>query len=61
MGVLVCFGMRLVVGAWYGGMAGKRLVGGCVGMVGMRLVVGAWFMVAWLERAWWGVCWFGLV
>ncbi len=33
VGVLVWFGMRLVVGAWYGGMAGKSLVGWCIGMV----------------------------
>ncbi len=33
MGVLVLIGMRLVVGAWYVGMARKNLVGGCVGMV----------------------------
>ncbi len=34
MGVLpVWCGMRLVVVAWYGVMAGKSLVGGCVGMV----------------------------
>ncbi len=33
MGVLAWFGMRLVVGAWYGGMASKNLVGECVGMI----------------------------
>jgi hypothetical protein len=27
VGALVWFGMRLVVGAWYGGMAGKNLLG----------------------------------
>ncbi len=44
--MLVWFGMRLVVGAWYGGMAGKSpwWVGVLV-RFGMRLVVGAlvWF------------------
>ncbi len=33
LGVLVWFGIRLVVGAWYSGMAGKNMVGGCIGMV----------------------------
>ncbi len=71
MGVLVWFGMRLVVGAWYGGMAGKSLVGGCVGMVwyeacglcmvhggmaGKSLVVGCVGMV-WYEACGWCMVW----
>ncbi len=42
VGVLVWFGMRLVVGALYGVMDGKNLVGGCVGMV-------------WYEACGWGI------
>ncbi len=45
VGVLVWFGMRLVVGALYGGMAGKNLVGGCVGMVWYEAC--GWCMVWW--------------
>ncbi len=42
---LVWFGLRLVVGAWYGGMAGKSLAGGCVGMVWYEAC--GWCMVWW--------------
>jgi hypothetical protein len=45
VGVLVWFGMRLVVAARYGGMAGKSLVGGCDGMVWYKTC--GWCMVWW--------------
>jgi hypothetical protein len=41
VGVLVWFGIRLVVGAWYGGMAGKNLVGALLqGLLKMKLSSG---------------------
>ncbi len=42
--VMAWFGMRLVVGAWYGVMAVKSLLGGSVGMV-------------WYEACGWCIVW----
>ncbi len=42
---MVWFDIRLVVGAWHGGMGVKSLEGGCVmAWFGMRLVVGALYV-----------------
>ncbi len=45
VGASVWFGKRLVVDAWYGGMASKSLVGGCVVMVWYEAC--GWCMVWW--------------
>jgi hypothetical protein len=45
VGVLVWFGMTLVVGAWYGSLAGNSLVGGCVVMV--------WYEACGRCMVWW--------